>query len=124
MEKHEISEFNLEPMGNVSVKSLYGRAKVRVYGKTGVYSLLSYGVEVAAGTMASEEKEASLYRIYNESFEASKGGWSSTTAKHLESFAAFLGTTYGNKKGWLAREYTTIAEVIKSVEGDGKKRAA
>ena len=124
MSTQTIREFELEAMGRVSVKSLYGRAKVRVYGNTGLYSLLSYGVEVAAGTMATRDKAATLYRIYDEEFEADRGGWSSTTAKHLESFAAFLGTTYGNKAQWKAREYTTIPEVLKALEGYTKEKKA
>lgn len=112
----DITEFKLEPMGNVRVKSLYGRAKVRVYGNTGVYSLVSYGTEIAAGTMATADKAAELYRIYDSRFDWEYGGWTSTSAKHLESFAAFLGTTYGNKAKWTAREYTTIDKVLAAVE--------
>ena len=111
-----ITEFALEPMGNVRVKSLYGKAKVRVYGTTGIYSLISYGVEIAAGTMATADKAAELFRIYDSRFELEFGGWSNTSARHLESFAAFLGTTYGNKAKWTAREYTTIAKVLKLAE--------
>lgn len=108
------TEFKLEAMGNVSVKSLYGRATVRVYGETGVYGLVSYGTLIAAGTMATATEPAKLYRIYDAAFEYSYGGWSSTSAKHLESFAAFLGTSYGNKKSWTAKPYTTIDEVLKA----------
>ena len=119
-----ITEFKLEPMGNVRVKSLYGRAFVRVYGNTGLYSLISYGTEVAAGTMATADKAATLYRIYDEWFEEEKGGWSATTAKHLESFAAFLGTGYKGRKDWKGREYTTIAEVLNALtEGNTTKAA-
>ena len=115
-----IREFTLEAMGNCHVKSLYGRAKVRVYGNTGVYSLLSYGTEVAAGKYGTGE----LYRIYDEDFENDKGGWSATTAKHLESFAAYMGATYGGRKEWKAKEYTTIEKVLETAESDTDKIAA
>lgn len=108
--------FRLEPMGACNRKSLYGRAMVKDYGN-GVYSLLSYGCEVAAGTMAAEGKPATLYRIFHGGFEFNKGGWSATTAEHLKSFAAFLGTSYKGKADWKGREYTTIAAVIAAATG-------
>ena len=114
-----IREFTLEAK-NVSVKSLNGRAKVRVYGNTGVYSLLSYGVEVAAGKYGTGE----LYRIYDEDFENDKGGWSATTAKHLESFAAYMKATYGGKKAWTAKEYHTIDDVLAIANGGAESKAA
>lgn len=107
-------EFKLEAM-NGKVKSHYGKAKVRVYGNTGVYALLSYGTMVAAGTMATSGSPAVMYRIYDSDFEWNFGGWSVTTASHLESFSAFLGGGYTNKKQWTAKEYTTIDEVLKAV---------
>ena len=114
-----INEFKLDPMGRARVKSHYGKAYVRVYGNTGVYSLLSYGTEVAAGTIATADKPAELFRIYDSRFDYLMGGWSSTTAKHLESFAAFLGGSYGNKKAWTDKPYTTIQAVIEYVENGG-----
>ena len=114
-----IREFKLEPMGNVRTKSHYGKAAVRVYGNTGVYSLLSYGAEVAAGTMATAEKPAEIFRIYDSEFDVTMGGWSATTAKHLESFAAFLGGSYGGKKSWTDKPYTTIQNVLDYVANGG-----
>ena len=114
---HYTSTFKLEPMGRCSVKSHYGRAQVCVFGNTGVYGLLSYGYLVAAGTMANFGAPGQIFRIWCESFEYGYGGWSKTTAKHLESFAAFLGTEYGGKKSWTDKEYKTIEEVIALVEG-------
>lgn len=106
----EIKEFKLVP-----VKSHYGKAKVRVYGNTGVYSLVSYGTEVAAGKMATKDTPAAMYRIYDWAFDNAYGGWSLTTFRHLESFAAFLGCQYKGKKDWTAKQYVTMEEVIKSV---------
>lgn len=113
----DTKEFKLDAM-NGKVKSHYGKAVVRVYGNTGLYSLLSYGTEVAAGTMATKESPAVMYRIYDWAFERSRNGWSATTASHLESFSAFLGGGYKNKKQWTAKEYTTIEEVLKSMTVD------
>lgn len=107
-------EFNLEPMTG-SAKSFSGKARIRAYGNTGLYSLISYGTEVAAGTMAAVGKPATMYRIYDEDFEEQRGGWSATTARHLESFSAFLGGGYDGKKSWMAKEYTTISAVLKSM---------
>lgn len=107
-------EFKLEAL-NGKVKSHYGKAVVRVYGNTGLYSLLSYGTEVAAGTMATKDTPAVMYRIYDGMFERNYSGWSATTASHLESFSAFLGGGYVNKKQWTAKEYTTIADVLKAL---------
>lgn len=114
-----IREFKLEPMGNARVKSHYGKAKIRVYGNTGVYSLLSYGTEVAAGTKATADKTAEIFRIYSSEFDCTMGGWSATTARHLESFAAFLGGSYGNKKAWTSKPYTTIQAVLEYVANGG-----
>ena len=116
-------EFKLDAMG-VSVKSLYGRAKVRVYGNTGVYSLLSYGTEVAAGMMETDNRPAEMFRIYDSRFDFMFGGWSATTAKHLASFAAFLGCSYGGKKAWTDKQYTTIADVLGYVENGGNETIA
>lgn len=110
----ETREFKLDAL-NGKVKSHYGKAVVRVYGNTGLYSLLSYGTEVAAGTMATKDAPATMYRIYDWAFERLFGGWSVTTARHLESFSAFLGGGYENKKQWTSKEYTTIDEVLKAV---------
>lgn len=107
------TEFKLKAMGNVRVKSLYGRARVRDYGN-GVLGLLSYGTLIAAGTKATANTPATLYRIYDYDFEENYGGWSATSATHLESFATFLGATYGNKKAWTAKPYTTLEEVFKA----------
>lgn len=120
-----VREFKLDAMGGVPVKSLYGRAVVRVYGNTGVYALKSYGTIVAAGTMATADKAAKIYRIYDAGFDYNYGGWSATTAKHLQSFAAFLGATYGGKKEWTAKPYTTMEEVLAYVaNGNGGTIAA
>lgn len=124
MNTQAIREFELEPMGKSRVKSHYGRAKVRVYGNTGLYSLLSYGVEVAAGTMATADRPAAIYRVYDRGFDLYYGGWSSTTARHLESFAAFLGVSYGNKAKWTAKEYTSIPKVLAAMKGFEGKNAA
>lgn len=107
-------EFKLEAM-NGKVKSHYGKAVVRVYGDTGLYSLLSYGTEVAAGTMATKDTPPVMYRIYDADFDDDYNGWSATTASHLESFSAFLGGGYKNKKQWTAKEYTTINDVLKAI---------
>lgn len=115
-----IREFNLDALGNCGVKSHYGKARVRVYGNTGVYSLISYNTEVAAGVYGAGE----LYRIYDADFEYNMGGWSATTARHLESFAAYMGATYGGKKAWTAKEYTTIDKVLEAAESDTDKIAA
>lgn len=115
----KIREFKLEPMGGVNTKSHYGKAMVRVYGNTGVYSLLSYGTEVAAGTMATTDKAAEIFRIYDSTFDFTMGGWSATTEKHLQSFAAFLGGSYGNKKAWTDKPYTTIQAVLEYVANGG-----
>ena len=104
----DTKEFKLEAM-NGKVKSHYGKAVVRVYGNTGLYSLLSYG------TMATKESPAVMYRIYDADFEEDRKGWSATTASHLESFSAFLGGGYKNKKQWTAKEYTTIEDVLKAI---------
>ena len=114
-----IREFKLEPMGGVRTKSHYGNAMVRVYGNTGVYSLLSYGTEVAAGTMATADRPAEIFRIYDSTFDCTMGGWSATTAKHLESFAAYLGGSYGNKRAWTEKPYTTIQAVLDYVANGG-----
>ena len=110
----DTKEFKLDAM-NGKVKSHYGKAVVRVYGNAGLYSLLSYGTEVAAGTMATKESPAVMYRIYDADFEEDYKGWSATTASHLESFSAFLGGGYKNKKQWTAKEYTTIEDVRKAI---------
>lgn len=110
----DTTTFKLEAM-NGKVKSHYGKALVKVYGNTGVYGLLSYGTLVAAGTMAANGNPAQMYRIYDADFENDYNGWSTTTASHLESFSAFLGGGYVNKKQWTAKEYTTIDEVLKTV---------
>ena len=86
----DTKEFKLDAM-NGKVKSHYGKAVVRVYGNTGLYSLLSYGTEVAAGTMATKESPAVMYRIYDADFEEDYKGWSATTASRVESFSAFRG---------------------------------
>ena len=112
--KMETREFKLEAM-NGKVKSHYGRAVVRAYGNTGLYGLISYGTLVAAGTMATKNTPAAMYRIYDADFEEEYGGWSATTAGHLESFSAFLGGGYVNKKQWKGKEYTTIDEVLKAI---------
>lgn len=103
--------FTLKAIGKVSVKSHYGKAKVMDCGN-GVYALLSYDTIVAAGTRATAEKSATLYRIYDVDFEYFYGGWSATTARHLESFATFLGATYNGKADWTAKPYRTLEEVI------------
>ena len=68
--------------------------------------------------MKDNGKAAEIYRIYDRTFDEYFGGWSSTTAKHLESFAAFIGAEYGNKAKWTAKEYTTIKEVLKAASGN------
>lgn len=106
-----ITEFNLEPMG-VSQKSFYGKAKIRKYGESGVFSLISYGTEIAAGTMASATKKGTIHRIYDNMFDWAMGGWSATSAKHLKAFSTFLGIDSQSKKEWTAKEYTTIGKVL------------
>lgn len=80
-----MTTFNLEPMVG-SRKGFYGKAKVIAY-DNGVYALLSYNTIVAAGTMGG-----GLYRTW--------AGYSATTMRHIESFAAFLGTEVNGKRDW------------------------
>lgn len=115
----KIREFKLEPMGGVRTKSHYGKAYVRMYGDSGVYSLISYGHEVAAGLMGTDGKAAEIFRIYDGTFDAVFGGWSATTARHLESFAAFIGGEYGGKAAWTAKPYTTIQAVMDYAKNGG-----
>lgn len=106
------TSFELEPMGNNRVKSHYGRAYIRKYDDSDIYSLISYGTEVAAGKMATKDSEGVVFRIYDRMFEWCMNGWSATTAKHIESFVAFLGARSYSKKEWVALPYTTIQEVL------------
>ncbi len=77
--------FNLEPMVGHN-KSFYGKAKIYDCGN-GLYALLSYDTTVAMGKM-----DGTIYRTW--------GGYSATTMRHIQSFAAFLGTAVGGKRDW------------------------
>ncbi len=109
----EIKEYKLEAIGNCGVKSHGGKARIREYIGTGVYSLISYDTEVAAGIKETGE----IFRLYAPTFDAVYGGWSATTARHLESFATFCGGTYNGKRSWVSKPYVTIEEVLQHGKG-------
>ena len=79
--------YELQPDSHDGRKSFYGKAKIAVVGNT--RALKSYETIVAAVNEAGE-----VFRIW--------GGWSATTARHVDSFVrSETGKPGISKKEWL-----------------------
>lgn len=77
--------FELQP--NRNQKSFYGKAVVHVHAD-GSAVLISYNTPVCA-----IDKNGSFIRLW--------GGWSATTAKHVDAFRNLYGFRAINKSEWL-----------------------
>lgn len=88
-----------------SQKSFYGKAEVDTIvapDSAKVEVLYSYGTAVAALVM-DKQGGVEVFRLW--------GGYSATTAKHIQSFHIASGLDFGGKKAWDKKPTVSLAAV-------------
>ena len=104
-----------KPLKPHSQKSYNGKAKVKTftYGKTRFDILLSYDTAVAAVVTTTEKR---VFRTW--------GGYTATTAKHLQSFHLLMGLKFGGKAEWEKLPVSAFSEMYEYGEKAAREAMA